>query len=240
MNLADRTIDTLASASADYGPKMTDGALHLSELNLFIDIRQNQAMAAGSMAVFISEITASTQKGQPGITITCVGSAQDLPSAAADAAAQWGLGVLPVLAEWRGRHTCLTSALDVETQRGPFVLRMGPLIARGRPETGGGLGASSLASPLLPLLHKARPAQRLHWLEIFACKFADGAVDATCRLNNHDWLSGKKALAALAAGWPGSTEPMQTSRTFALFMPQAGTWQEIVQPTFWSRLLGQA
>jgi len=240
MNLADRAIDTLTAATADYGPKVINGSLHLSDLNLFIDIREKQAMAAGSMAVFISEITASMQSRQPGITITCVGSAADLPSAADDAAAQWALGVLPVLAQWRGRHSCLTSAQDVDTQRGVFVLRMGPLIARGRTETGGDLGATSLASPLLPLLQKARPAQRLHWLEIFACKFADGAVDATCRLNNHDWLSGKKALAALATGWPGSTEPMQTSRTFALFMPKAGAWQDIVQPTFWSRLLGQA
>ena len=76
----------------------------LQELGLYIQIRETQAMSAGGRSVFLSEIDALTGEGEKGITITAVGMGDDMPSAVKEAVAQWVLGVLPVLAHWRGKH----------------------------------------------------------------------------------------------------------------------------------------
>jgi hypothetical protein len=90
MNNANHAIDLLAAAAQEYAPrKVGDGVARLEELDLFIDVRQRQAMDAGFMAVFISEFNASTRQRQKGITITSVGRAGDMPSAVGDAVAQW-------------------------------------------------------------------------------------------------------------------------------------------------------
>ena len=86
----------------------------------------------------------------------------------------------------------------------------------------------------------AEGATHLRDLELYACKFIDGSLDATCRLNNRDWVPGQKALLQLASAWPASNLPLQSSRQFAMLLPERGNSQEIVAPTFWSRLLGRA
>jgi hypothetical protein len=194
------------------------------------------------LSVFISEFNASAREGQKGITITCVGRADDMPSAVGDAVAQWSLGVLPVLAQWRGKHSCFNTSRQMETRSGSFDLLAGPVIARGHSEgeSHPAIGGVSFSESLLPLLRNARPAQRLHWLELFACKFDDGSVEATCRLNNHDWLSGTKVLADVASAWPTTKERMQSCRQFALLLSKNGDAQKITLPTFWSRLFGRA
>jgi hypothetical protein len=102
------------------------------------------------------------------------------------------------------------------------------------------MGDVSFSAPLLPVLRNQRLAQRLHWLELFACKFDDGSVDATCRLDNRDWFDGKNVLVNAASAWPTTKEPMQSCRQFVMLLPKNGDTQEITLPTFWSRLIGRA
>jgi hypothetical protein len=242
MNNANHGIELLVAAAEEYEPKKVgDGVVRLQELDLFIDIRELQTMDTGVMAAFISEFNASTRERQRGITITSVGRAGDMPSAVGDAVAQWTLGVLPVLAHWRGKHTCFTSA-GLIAQGKPFDLRAGPVIARGVPERDSPppTFGDSLSDFLLEPFRNQRLAQRLHWLELFSCKFADGSADATCRLDNRDWLPGRKALMDIASAWPTTQEPMQSCRQFALLLPRNGDAQQITVPTFWSRLFGRA
>jgi hypothetical protein len=243
MNPAQHGIELLVASAQEYAPSTVgDGVARLEGLGLFVDIRQVQAMQVPSMAVFISEVNASPRERQKGITITCVGRAGDMPSAVADAVVQWVLGVLPVLAQWRGKHTCFSTSRQIETQGGAFDLLTGPLIVRGRSEADAEHATEGMRfpEPLLDVLRSRRLAPRVHWLELFACKFQDGSVDATCRLNNRDWAVGKKVLLALASTWPTTQEPMQSCRQFALLLPKNGNTQDILQPTLWARLSGRA
>jgi hypothetical protein len=243
MSNADHGIERLVAATEEYAPsKVAEGVARLGGLGLFVEIRELQSMAAGGMAIFISEITASARERQPGITITCVGTGSDMPSAVSEAGAQWTIGVLPVLAHWRGKHSCFCSARPMETRGGAFDALSGPVIARGIPEgdpkpatEGPGLLEAAKVA-----LANQRFAQRLHWLELFTCKVIDGSVEATCRLNNHDWSPGQKILVDIASAWPTPQEPMRSSRQFVMLLPKNGDTQEIVLPTFWSRLFGRA
>jgi hypothetical protein len=242
MHNASHGIELLGAAAEEYAPrKVGDGVSHLQDLGLFIEIREMQSMEAGAMALFISEFNASARERQRGINITCVGRAGDMPSAVGDAVAQWIIGVLPVLAHWRGKHSCFSTSRQMETQGGPFDLVAGPVIARGLSE-GDSQPAAEGASPSgfsLDVLRNHRPAQRLHWLEMFACKLHDGSVEATCRLDNRDWTAGKKVLLDDASAWPTTPEVMQSCRQFAMLLPKKGDTQEIILPTFWSRLFGR-
>jgi hypothetical protein len=244
MHNSSHGIDLLVAGAQEYAPsKVADGSARLQALDLFIEIREVQALQAGSLSVFISEFTASAREHQKGITISCVGRAVvDMPSAVGDAVVQWSLGVLPVLAQWRGKHSCFSASGQVETQGGPFDLLAGPVIARGHSEGASlpAIGGVSLSKSLLPALRNQRLAQRLHWLELFDCKFDDGSVEATCRLDNRDWLAGTKVLADAASAWPTTKEPIQSCRQFVMLLPKNGDTQQIIVPTFWSRLFGRA
>src|SRR5262249_1725484 len=151
---------------------------------------------------------------------------------------QWVLGVLPVLAHWRGKHSCLSGSRAAETRGGPFDVLAGPVIVRD--QSGGGPQPASdvvsLVGPVVDVLSRSRLAQRLHWLGLFACKFDDGSVDATCRWGNRDWLAGKKTLLDICAAWPATQQPMYSRRQFVMLLPQKGDAQSIRLPTIWSRL----
>jgi hypothetical protein len=243
MHNVSHAIDLLVAGTEEYGPsKVGDGVARLRDLDLFVDIREVQAMEFPAMSAFISEFNASARQGRKGITITQVGRGDDMPSALADAVAQWTLGVLPVLVHWRGKHSCLSGSRQLDTQGGAFDVLAGPVIARGysRGESQPPADAASLWELLLDVLQKHRLAQRLHWLELFTSKFDDGTVEATCRLNNRDWPAGRTVLADVATAWPTTEERMRSCRQFAMLLPKKGDTQEIALPTFWTRLFGRA
>jgi hypothetical protein len=242
MNNLSHAIDRIIEGAQEYTPSNVGSSARLQELDLFVDVRQVQAMQAGSMAIFISEFNASSREGQKGIVITQVGRSNDMPSAVTDAVAQWILGILPVLAHWRGKHSCFCSSAPIQTTGGQFDLLAGPVVARGHSAEGSqpAEGFAGLWKPVLNVLGKRRLSQRLHWLELFTSKFNDGSVEATCRWGNHDWTPGKNVLAELASAWPMPQELMQSSRQFVMLLPKRGSAQEIILPTFWSRIFGRA
>jgi hypothetical protein len=239
MDNASRGIQFLIEATEDYDrTDLGNGAARFEDLNLFVTIREVQAMDGGFMALFISEINAAVEREQPGMTVTCVGMGEDMSGAVGDAVGQWVLGVLPVLAHWRGKHACLSEASAVETAGGRFDLLAGPTIVRGGgdPEE----HAQPFSELMRPALGGRKLAQRVHWLEFFACSSDDGSIDATCRLNNRDWSSGRQVLEQVASSWAPGEEPMHTCRQFAMLLPQQGDTQTIAAATFWQRLLGKA
>jgi hypothetical protein len=243
MDAASLASELLTSTASEYtaqprGPRIA----YLEKLRLFVGIREVQSMDSGFMSLFISEITASARERQGGITITCVGMGDDMRAAVGQAVGQWMLGVLPVLAQWRGQHSCLSSPRELTARGGQFTCLAGPLVMRGQPEgeTPSPASGDPFWPPLEPVV-RARPlAQRVHWLELFASKSADGTVEATCRLNSRDWTAGRKVLESVASAWEASDEPLRTCRQFVLLVPKDGNAEEITPPGFWDRLLSRA
>ncbi len=243
MDNVNHGIDLLVEVTEEYAPNQVgNGIAHLQKLGLFVEIREVQTMEAGAMALFISEIIASDARGKKGIGITCVGHAADMASAVGNAVGQWGLGVLPVLARWRGEHSCVTVDRPIGTRGGQFDLLVGPTIGRGwsEEETDPTEHFPNFSALLEGPLAHHRLAQRVHWLEMYACKSKAGEVDATCRLDNYDWSPGRRVLANVASGWPDSDAPLRSHRQFSILMPGSGDRQAIVVPSFWRRLFGMA
>jgi hypothetical protein len=224
-------------ASRDLG----GGVVALETLGLYLALREAQSMDAGFMAMFVGEITASLRQGGPGIHITCVGIESSMDGAVASAVAQWAIGVLPVLAEWRGQHDCTCDQVERDTRGGSFQALIGPTLLRGAPEgAAAGHGVDHWLDLLWPELSGRTLAPRVQWLEMFSSKSEEGKVEATCRWNNRDWHSGQKVLASAAAAWPTPSEPLRTCRQFALLLPKSGSANELVLPSFWERLRGKA
>lgn len=234
--------DFIVQGAEPYKPSVVgDGVVRLDLLNLFVEVVEVQADLIGDMGLFIAEITATSAPKQPGMTITSVGIGEDLKRAVGQSAGQWLTGVLPVLAHWRGQHTCLIGDdANVTTRGGMFDLISGPLIARGREDSPPDPTdpAESVVEVIRPVLQTHSFKPRLHWLELYTCKQGDGSVQATCRLDNRDWEVGQAALAKHAEGFPDTGVPIRSSRQFVLMLPEKGDRQKIVVPSFWSWMLG--
>lgn len=232
----------LGQAAEQYAPrKLGTGVVQLESLGLFVTLREAQTIDAGSMALFVGELTASLRQGGPGIEITCVGLESSMDEAVASAIAQWAMGVLPVLAHWRGRHDCLSAVEQLATRGGGFDVLTGPTILRAEPEGAKtGPGVEHWMRRVGPQLSGRRLAPRVHWLEMFASKSQDGSVQATCRWNNRDWSPGQQILANTATTWPTPEQPMRSCRQFALLLPRDGKTEELLLSTFWERLRGRA
>ncbi len=176
------------------------------------------------------------------MTVTCVGIGADAKAASGNAVAQWVLGVLPVVARWRGGHSCLAGPEEPVILRGQFDLISGPVVSRGSDSSGAvpAEHVTDFSDKLVEAMSSKKLANRIHWLETFAVRHQDGTVDATCRLNNHDWNKGRSILIDLAAGWPVPQAAMTTCRQFTMLIPRDGTTQDLIAPSFWNRLLGSA
>lgn len=243
MSYVDDGIGILVAVASEYGAAASGhGSARLEGLQLFVGIRQLKGMSAGPLSLCIAEVVASEHERGKGIDVTCVGREADMPAAVSDAMGQWCLGVLPVLAHWRGEHSCLSGSRPVQTQAGSFAMLCGPTVIRGASdeEAQGAMVEGSYVESLLPLIQKASPASRTHWLELYACKMHDGSVDSTCRLNNHDWPSGARLLSGIASAWPPVQAPILSCRQFVLLVPENGDAHMIAQPTFWERIRGRA
>ena len=151
-----------------------------------------------------------------------------------DAVANWYLGVLPVLAHWRGGHSCLAGTAPFPAASGGFDVIKGPVVVRGEHEGEARPTTDAYLALLSEPLAHARLKNRPHWLECFAIRMGDGSVEATCRLDNRDWAPGQKLLADDARHWTGSTSSYDSRRQFLLMIPD-GTG-EPERPSFWSRL----
>lgn len=236
-------VECLAQATADYGSiTRGDGVAIIERLGISVRVKELQTIEGRGAVVFISEFTASLSSSGPGMSVTCVGIGDNAQSAIAGAVAQWVVGVLPVVARWRGDDSCSLSTEQPTVLRGQFDVVSGPVVARGA-ESADSSPASHVvefANYLLDALGKKRLAKRIHWLEAFAVRHSDGDIDATCRLNNHDWSVGRRILMDLAKTWPVPDSPMLTCRQFTMLLPKEGNPQELTTTSFWNRLTGSA
>jgi len=238
-------LQPLSEAAADYGARLVgDELLQLGKLSLFLRVRQIQVMAREGVGLYIGLFDTADGPGQTGICVTCVGLGTDAESAAREAAATWALSVLPVLARWRGDHSCYVSTATLEVPGSPgvsFEVLQGPVLEKGEHD-GGEAGHPTVGAYLEmlgPSLRGAKLRRRKHWLECFASRSSDGSIDATCRLDNKDWNPGRKLLEADVRTWPGSTPSMHSRRQFMLLVPQGGEAEEPEPRSFWGRLFGR-
>jgi hypothetical protein len=240
-------LEPLRQAASEHEANLVGpDVVHLGKLGLFVRVRPLQIQAGPNGALYIAEFDASTDRSRPGMVITCVGLSRDAAGAGAEAAGHWYLGVLPVLAHWRGAgHSCFvgTTTLELPSSSGPltFDVIKGPVIERGEHDAGTDAAPSTDAylSLLTEPLRGARLGRRRHWLECFAIRAVNGTIDATCRLDNRDWAPGKKRLADDARGWPGTTPSFHSRRQFLLLLPQGGGPEEPEPRSFWARLFGR-
>ena len=240
MSRVDQAHQILVEGCSEYDARKSDQSVALNKLGLWIQVHEASAMEARGKALFVSEIKAAFAAGQPGIVVTCVALAEDLSAAVGSAVAQWIGGVLPVLAVWREQHSCLASENEITLKGGRFHRLCGPIIARNLEVADDPALLERFSDGLLPTLQTKNFKSRVHWLEMFASRYQDGAVDATCRLNNRDWGVGKQVLMQQPADWPPSQEIMQTCRQFQMLVPVNGDRQSIAMPTFFERLMGRA
>ncbi len=192
--------------------------------------REPQLFRGGLLVVFEARVKNSSG---PGIRVTSIGTGDSNESAAGNAASQWAMGVLPVIMRYILRsHLCevadLPMVVGVENsqERYGWTALLGPVIGRAYGGSGsvdsllGDLSPSAAYIPVFHRLHSHAAHRRLMWIESFAARYyAEGKVDATCRLNNKDFEDGRNALLGWARSWEATGAALVTKRQFILFEP---------------------
>ncbi len=172
---------------------------------------------------------------EPGIRVTSVGSGDSIEVAAADAAMQWAVGVLPVIMSYVLRsHVCEVEKFPMivgvadSSERYGWTVHLGPVIGRAYGGAGSGdslfgdLSCSAAYTPIFHAVHPYAAHRRLMWVESFAARYYfDRKVDATCRIRNQDFEEGRDALLDWAAGWPETGAAVLSKRQFILLEPTA-------------------
>lgn len=239
MAAADIVLQMLVDVNPQYDARLVGSAVQLPKLGIEVRVRPLQKSVLGVFTILVARLDAS-DGGKHRIGVTQVGVGTDLERASGEIVAQWCLGVLPVLALWRGDHSCMVSTAAFEVPAGTFAVLLGPVAERG--EHDGGEAALPSVEGYLSLLSEplraARLHKRLHWLECFAELSADGDIDATCRLDNRDWSAGQKLLVADAEGWQGKMPNYHSRRQFLLLVPQGGE-EEPESRSLVARLFGR-
>ncbi len=208
------------------------GCLSVPSLGLEIVASEPAVDEEGSSLSVVYDARAAG-RGEAGVRILAIGFGADPETAAASAAEQWAVGVLPVLQSWvQGGHVCeverspmVVGVADSEERFG-WSVHLGPVIGRayGKPGSGdvdlGDLSRAAAFKPVFEVIHSLAAHRSVMWVESFACRnFASGVTDATSRVNNDDFEAGREALRAWAASWPTGGAPLLSKRQFLLFEP---------------------
>jgi hypothetical protein len=164
-----------------------------------------------------------------GILVLSIGFGASQEAAARSAADQWVTGVYPVLQSYLGKpvHQCnvekshMIVAVEGSEKRYGWTIHVGPLIARlyGGGGSVGELGHSEGLRAVFDALHPFSAHAHIFWIELFAARYSDGKVDATCRYNNRDLPEGQDALLTWAGHWPETSGSILSKRQFLLFQP---------------------
>ncbi len=243
MSALDAAVNVVFAAASDVSPERSEpSSVHLKRLGLHVQVKEVQAQETPGGSLYIAEVIVSVDQRGSGIAITCVGLAESLPSAAESAVGQWVAGVLPVLTAWRGEHTCFVSREPFESAGPRFDALPGPLIARNLEGEGTESGGPppSLYEAVKPSLASMRLLSRVHWIELYTGKSPDGSINATCRLNNRDWMPGQRVLEQVAQPWAPVPLGLRTCRQFALLVPPGAKDGALPQITLWQRLRNAA
>ncbi len=244
MTIVHPVLRAVEAAAAAHEPFAVAGdVLHLRALELYVTAPEHEVGPVDAGVRCMVALQASLAADESGIVVVAVGVGTDESQAVQNAASQWVLGVLPVLAFWRRLvHSCFVSEeCFSHPTAGPFRVFLGPVIDRGQcvgqtePVT-----TTSYLRLLEPLLGPLPLEQSCHWLECFAYREVSGAVAATCRLDNFDWPDGQAALVSHVGSWSGHTPSMHARRQFVFFAPAPSSAPEVPASTsWWRRILGR-
>lgn len=124
--------------------RLRTGCISVPSLGLEIVASDPAVDEGGSTFSVIFEARAAG-RGEAGVRILAIGFGADPETAAASAAEQWVIGVLPVLQSWvRGGHVCeverspMVAGVDGSEDRFGWTVHLGPVIGRayGKPGSG--------------------------------------------------------------------------------------------------------
>lgn len=163
-----------------------------------------------------------------GILVHAIGSGENAQEALADSAAQWALGVFPVLHSRFSDHEDKIGAhvmeimvrADDSGEKFGWRAHLGPVIMRhSDPEGQDEPEHEALLKAMLGPVSGIAAHADLFWLESFAVLLPDGKVDADCRVDNREWEEGHRALLNWASDWPRTPGAYVSKRQFILFEP---------------------
>ncbi len=203
-----------------------------------VAVQQLRSEGARPGTVIVYSVSARAQ-GWLGPAVTIAGYGTSATGATQNAADQWSNGVLSTVAH---RFGWLPGDLGVETSnlvaaQGDdtfgFRIHIGPLQMR---VWGDGPSpklppASALLAAILTEVTDAVSTRRTMWLECFAVRYANGTLDATCRLTNEEWLLGEDALCRYATQWPDIGPRTWSQRQFLFFDPKDPSDLDRMPPT---------
>lgn len=230
-------------------------------LGIRVRIVEAEERQGGAFAVY--DLGFADQETE-GIRILAVGYG-DTAKAFGEAAFQWVTGVFMPVRHWLqpSHHTCFADDMHLlvraEKTGEQFGWRMhfGPVLSRAYGDAEGdpatpGKEAHDVIRALFDSIYARATHRTLFWIEAFVVLYADGRVDATCRLRNADWPEGRQALLEWAATWTLKAGSMVSVRQFLLFQPvelDELPDREILQATieklrpkkqsWWKRLVGR-
>ena len=205
-----------------------DGAaVDVPALRVRIHIAQAEQRPGGALVVYDLRFN---DRDEEGIRVLAVGYGDTPDKAFGEAAFQWTTGVFIAVQHWLqpSHHTCFADDLHLVV-RAPetgeelgWRVHFGPVLSRtygeGDPALPG-KDALEVIRALFDRIHPHAAHRMLFWIEAFVVLYADGRVDATCRLSNDDWPEGRQALLEWAATWTLRAGTMVSVRQFFLFEP---------------------
>jgi|GEM_PF-2468690 len=191
-----------------------------------------QEMAYGSSVSVVFE--AKPPDADSGIRVLAVGVGATELEAAIDAGHQWAVGVFPVVVSYvldQDVEGVETSPMIVGVQdtneKYAWVVYIGPVVDRVYCEDEyveldkGELDPFAAYKPIFDAVHPYAAHNKLMWIESFSAKYPDGEVDATCKLNNKNWVEGRNALLNWSSVWPDTKGNLLSKRQFLIFKPTA-------------------
>jgi len=235
MNIEKACVGALAPHLAPVGLECeileSESALRIPSLGLDVHVTRADGRSNSVSATFEARPLGDAEGG---MRVLAVGIGDTQQAATADAAAQWALGVLPVLRSYiLHSHVCEVELFPMivgvhdSPDRYGWTVHIGPVIGRAFGKVGdedptlGDLSRSAAYEPLFQVLHSYAAHRSLMWVESFAARYySDQKLDATCRLNNRDIADGRDALLAWASGWPSTGAKTVSKRQFLILEPK--------------------
>jgi hypothetical protein len=143
-----------------------------------------KATAITPHAVTVTFDGRAMNSSEPGIRVLAAGSGDGVETAAADAATQWAVGVLPVIVSYFLRsHVCevekspMIVAVADSDERYGWTAHLGPVIGRAYGGVGSGdsqfgdLSPSAAYTPIFHAVHPYAAHRSLMWIESFAARY---------------------------------------------------------------------
>jgi len=230
--LGDLILEAIAAHLPTRGLESTlaSNGLRIPLLHVALRVRDAEEVPRKGEGTAVSAIVqlGSLDSIGGGMEVLHTGMGSTLQEAAANAAHQWIVGVLPVAVSFLKHrdlpevsHAQMVVAIEDTGEKFGWSVHLGPIITRayGEIEPPPEPPKNEIYLKLFNVLHPFAAHSTLFWLECFAARYPDGRVDATCRKHNDDWLEGQQALLLWANEWPDNPDGFISRRQFIILEP---------------------